>query len=58
MIKRIGLIVVDNNGGSEYDFWKMAQKGVGIYTARMKMKKSISSNLHEPANIKEFKRDL
>ncbi|ARM75374.1 arylmalonate decarboxylase [Acidianus manzaensis] len=57
-MKRIGLIVVDNNGGSEYDFWKMSPKGVGIFTTRMKMRESISPFLHEPKDIEEFKKEL
>ncbi|WP_052349366.1 hypothetical protein [Candidatus Acidianus copahuensis] len=57
-MKRIGLIVVDNNGGSEYDFWKLSPKGVGIYTTRMKMRPSVSPGLHEPADMKLFRMEL
>ncbi|MFP3203132.1 MAG: arylmalonate decarboxylase [Sulfolobus sp.] len=57
-MKRIGLIVVENNGGSETDFRALVPKDVGIFATRMKKRPSISTYLHEPADLDLFKKEL
>lgn len=58
MTKRIGMIVVDSNAGSETDFWSGSPEGVTTHVARMKMRPSVRHDLHEPADMDLFRREL
>ncbi len=52
------MIVVDNNAGSETDFWRMSPDDVTVHVARMKMRPSLRPDLHEPSDLELFKREL
>ncbi|BFH74007.1 arylmalonate decarboxylase [Sulfurisphaera javensis] len=58
MLKRIGLLISDIDGGSEYDFWKMAPKGLAIHTARISKIANLKDELYKEASKLESLVDI